>query len=723
MTPLERVRAALESAGSTKQGPADWTCPAHEDKRASLSVKEGREGRVLLRCHAGCTLEAILDALGLSKRDLFPQQQQGERGEIIATYDYTDEHGTLLYQVVRFHPKTFRQRRPDGHGGWTWKLAGTRRILYRLPQILEAVKAGQPVWLAEGEKDVHALERAGVVATCNPMGAGKWRHQYTQALAGGRVMIVADADQAGRDHAAYIAGELTRAGATVQVVEAAKGKDAADHLGAGLSLDDFQPADLPPHDPTKAPTVADLIDVLASYQHLDDPGHVWFSLAVAISGFAELDPFMGDPLWGMLVGPSSSGKTETARALGNLAGHVDDLTASALMSWTKGKNPRPTGVLYRIGDRGVVTIGDFSTVLAMSNKGGRDLLFALLRRAYDGHVTRDLGTAPEQLRWHGRLTILACCTPIIDEYATHADSLGPRWLYYRLAAREAAGKRAMGQAARIPAAEGRTRAAELAERLVAQAVDRAREVAVSEQLHQVLVDIAIVCCYGRASVPRSGYGARDITGLASVEEPPRLVKQLHQLAHALLALGAGEQQALELCRRAALDSIPQARRRVLEELAEGGPLTVSDLARRLACDRKVARFALEELAGAGVLSWPDSYDDDGDGENRFASRTWALDGPEAPLFKRVLRGQPWDEKVVTDIRDIKKERAREAISSSIGPSSSQAPPASEGEFAWDWAAEPVGACVSCGNECFTRDSDGRPRHPLCPPPDPRRHQR
>ena len=102
----------------------------------------------------------------------------------------------------------------------------------------------------------------------------------------------------------------------------------------------------------------------------------------------------GDPLWGMLIGPSSSGKTEAIRALDGLAEPVDELTAPALLSWTHGKQPHPTGVLTRIGSRGLVTVGDFSTVLATSDRGGRDQLFALLRRVYDGQVTRDLGNAP-----------------------------------------------------------------------------------------------------------------------------------------------------------------------------------------------------------------------------------------------------------------------------------------------------------------------------------------
>jgi hypothetical protein len=645
MTPLERVISALEQAGSRRQGPAAWTCPAHDDRQASLSIKEGRDGRALLNCHAGCTLDDLLAALRLDKGDLFPERPA--KAEIVATYDYTDERGALLYQVVRYQPKQFKQRRPDGHGGWLWKLGDTRRVLYRLPKVLAAISAGREVWIAEGEKDVHALERAGVVATTGAMGAGKWREEYSRTLAEHRAIVVADADAHGRLHASQVARSLELAGCTVVLVEPAKGKDAADHLDAGLDLRDFVPIGTSPEGENQEPTVNDLIDVLGSYQHLDDTGHVWFALAVAVSGEAEVEPFLSDPLWGMLVGPSSSGKTETARALGNIAGYLDDVTAAALLSFTKGKNPKQTGVLERIGERGTVTIGDFSTVLAQSNRGAKDQLFSLLRRAYDGSVHRDVGNMKAQLRWRGRLTILACCTPIIDDYTSHADSLGPRWLYYRLKPRSIEGMRAMARAARIPASEGRGRAADLAEQLVNRAAVRAADVTIPDWAADAITELAIAACYGRAAVPRSSYGKREITAEATHEETARLTKQLRQLVHALLALGATPEQAVDLARRCALDSMPQTRRRALELFAEGIDLTASEVARELGCDRRVARFALEELAAAGVLEWPESYtaEDDGDEQNRWAPRTWRLEGSRRSLFTRILTGQPWEQKV------------------------------------------------------------------------------
>jgi 5S rRNA maturation endonuclease (ribonuclease M5) len=128
--------------------------------------------------------------------------------EIVATYDYTDESGNLLYQTCRYQPKDFRQRRPDGKGGWIWNLDGVRRVLYRLPEVLKA----QTVCVAEGEKDCDNLAELGFVATTNPMGAGKWRDEYSNTLRAKSVAVfgdVGDADAKGEKHTSEVIQSLT----------------------------------------------------------------------------------------------------------------------------------------------------------------------------------------------------------------------------------------------------------------------------------------------------------------------------------------------------------------------------------------------------------------------------------------------------------------------------------------------------------------------------------
>jgi putative DNA primase/helicase len=216
------LHLVLHRLGRVRKSGAGWSaqCPAHEDRNPSLSVSEGEDGRVLLTCHAGCELADIVHALGLSIKDLFASDAERQPANpVVATYDYVDEAGRRLFQVIRKADKQFVQRRPDGAGGWVWKLGDTRRVPYRLPKILEAVAAGIIVWCVEGEKDVHALERLGLVGTCNPGGAGKWLDSYSELLTGASVVVVADQDDAGRLHGHTVAASLTRHGVAVRLID------------------------------------------------------------------------------------------------------------------------------------------------------------------------------------------------------------------------------------------------------------------------------------------------------------------------------------------------------------------------------------------------------------------------------------------------------------------------------------------------------------------------
>jgi hypothetical protein len=272
----EELAARLPDARRTSNG---WEarCPAHEDRNASLGIAEGKDGRVLLNCHAGCTFPAIVAALGLKPADLFPAPavatgngafgwddpipigpgeanrraaalgKPRKRGRIVATYDYTDAAGKLLFQVVRFDPKDFRQRRPDPAkpGAWTWKLNGQARVLYRLPDVLKAKAEGRAVFLAEGEKDCDALAALGLCATCNPGGAGKWTAAYTETLTGAAVVILPDRDEPGRRHAALVLKAIAGKAESVRVVELPDRdghavKDAADWIGAGGTVEELR---------------------------------------------------------------------------------------------------------------------------------------------------------------------------------------------------------------------------------------------------------------------------------------------------------------------------------------------------------------------------------------------------------------------------------------------------------------------------------------------------
>jgi P4 family phage/plasmid primase-like protien len=250
---LEEVVARLGGARKNPDGSYMARCPCHDDHTPSLHVWTDKDGHVAWFCHAGCDHAEVGQALGIERRNGHGNPKWTPCGPAIDEYRYTDARGRHQYTVCRTADKQFPVWVPDptSKTGRRWKLGDTPRVLYRLPALIAAVTAHEPVFLVEGEKDVKALVRAGCVATCNMGGAGSatnnynWRSEYSEWLRGANVIIVADKDKPGRDHAAGVAASLRGVAAQVCIVEAREDKDAADHLAAGYGPDEFVRVDVP----------------------------------------------------------------------------------------------------------------------------------------------------------------------------------------------------------------------------------------------------------------------------------------------------------------------------------------------------------------------------------------------------------------------------------------------------------------------------------------------
>jgi putative DNA primase/helicase len=223
------------------EGPNGWRthCPAHGDENPSLSLNQGEGGKILWHCHAGCDQTEVSQAL--EDRELWPSRtanpgtysSRPPRGEMETVYSYLDAEGKLAYESCRFKlPKRFCFRRPDGQGGHTYDLEGVQLVLFNLPDVLQA----QMVFIAEGEKDCVNLKKAGLTASCNPMGAGKWRPEFNRYFEGKHVTILADNDNVGRKHANSVARQLHGIATSVKILELSglpeKG-DVSDWLEAG----------------------------------------------------------------------------------------------------------------------------------------------------------------------------------------------------------------------------------------------------------------------------------------------------------------------------------------------------------------------------------------------------------------------------------------------------------------------------------------------------------
>ena len=259
------VLGRLEDASHSGR---EWRarCPAHDDEKPSLNLRAGDRQPVVITCRAGCPPTDVLAAIGLTFADV--SHEHGDQppgagkwtpsGPAVAVYDYTDAKAGCCTRCSEPSARTSGSaapipRRKPGGGGNSATLAAS---LTGCPGCSPPPANRTPSRSSPRASATCRRSRPpGGIATCNPGGAGNWRDAYSKHLAGfAEVIIIADKDEAGRKHAAKVAASLTKAGVPkFRIVEAAEGKDAADHLAKGHGLHDFVTAAAPASESRRIP--------------------------------------------------------------------------------------------------------------------------------------------------------------------------------------------------------------------------------------------------------------------------------------------------------------------------------------------------------------------------------------------------------------------------------------------------------------------------------------
>ncbi|MFJ2631090.1 toprim domain-containing protein [Streptomyces sp. NPDC087422] len=252
--PIRYRGGTMRTRGRCHDGDADDT----------VAISRGDNGALVVFCHKCGGNADFLASIGWTEADLYdeplPEQDRRDRPaddtwipcqdrghKRVAQYLYRDEQGSLVHGVTRCSEKCFAQWRPDDttRSGRRWSLndkAGNRLVRtvpYLLPELLKAKADDRVIWIAEGEKDVHALMGRGLAATCNAAGSGRWTAEHAAYFEGADVTIVADRDAKGREHAEQVVATLLGLARSVYVVQAKSGKDAADHFAAGHNDTEF----------------------------------------------------------------------------------------------------------------------------------------------------------------------------------------------------------------------------------------------------------------------------------------------------------------------------------------------------------------------------------------------------------------------------------------------------------------------------------------------------
>jgi hypothetical protein len=289
---------------------------------------------------------------------------------IVATYDYRDETGDLLFQVCRFEPKDFRQRRPDpsAKDGWNWSVKGVRQVPYRLPEVLEVLSQGGSVFIVEGEKDADALWKRNIPATCNAGGAGKWPEGLADLFVQADVVILPDNDDAGRNHAAVVGASMRGVASSVRVLDLPglpqKGdvsdwlKDAANDVTAlwGLVESRAKPW-------TPAPPASRFGAVMWSSMDAVKARHDWL---------IEDMMFCGD--FGLSYGASQSGKSFLT---------LDASLAIARGIPFLGRQTMQGAVIYQAGEGGLGLLSRMKAYRTHHEMGRADVPFILLPSRVD----------------------------------------------------------------------------------------------------------------------------------------------------------------------------------------------------------------------------------------------------------------------------------------------------------------------------------------------------
>lgn len=622
--PVDRIRARLSRCTRVGNG---WKCqcPAHDDRENSLKLDRGDEGQALVYCHAGCETARVMAAIGYTLADLYPESAESisRNGKqpahrLIQTRRY--EMATALSGAVAFH---VREDYDDGKKSVWWEMPdGTRRLIgIKLTDFalygIDEVGDSNEVVIVEGEKARDAGQTLGVPFVGTVTGASATPCDASlHPLLGLTIYLWPDHDDPGRTHMERIAQRLLALGQPADKLRritwdrAPEHGDVADWVEAGGTAAVLRRTRLAEArlwfetGPTeRAYTLEEVVSVYRKWLYLpdDDEGPVYVALGVIAANLLD-----ADPVWLLIVGPSSGGKTEIINPLANLpfAHAAATLTEASLLSGTpKQQTARGSkgGLLREIGEFGVLVLKDFTSILSM-NRDARAALLAALREIFDGAWTRHVGAdGGKELSWKGKLGVIGACTAAIDTHHSVMAVMGERFLLYRMPAIDP-----HEQAMRALSNVGNEREmrAELsaAVRGLFSGINVDAEMpTLSDHDMTGIAMLASLVASARSAVERDSY-RREIELVIDTEGPARLAQTLRRLYAGMVAIGVPRETAWALVCKTGIDCIPKLRRSVLNVLMNVDRwLTTTEIATAAGYPTVTIRRALEDLAAHGVV--------------------------------------------------------------------------------------------------------------------------
>lgn len=360
-------------------------CPAHNDKNPSLSVTEGIDGRVLLHCHSGCQLEVICDSLKISITDLFPIRSypNSHIPSKYTEYTYVDEQNNPLYKKIRIEPgkngkaKDFYISSINSNGEWKKGFSRTsKRFLYKINDVLKAIREGKEIYLVEGEKDADRLFQEGLIAATMIEGAGaKIRPEYVKQLQNANIVLLYDEDKAGHSFRDSICRALVNHVKSLKVIKLpgldykeSHGLDISDWLNLGHTLQELK-------------QLVDKTDFFEMKDHNQQNPSSKGLLVITLEEFVKrnippremvLSPILPAQGLAMLYAKTGVGKT----FVGLMIAYAIS-TGGRVFIWTA---PKPRKVLYIDGEMPAALLQDRLKAIAkgMGNEIDNSSLFRII---------------------------------------------------------------------------------------------------------------------------------------------------------------------------------------------------------------------------------------------------------------------------------------------------------------------------------------------------------
>jgi hypothetical protein len=522
----------------------------------------------------------------------------------------------------------WRRRRADNQ---LFKGAGKKALTIKGGQAMlimpEALPPDIPLAMTESDTDAAAILAAGhraVLATPGGHPSSRCIAHAQKVAAGRTVVLFPDPDEVGDVWRRRLGGALLRVDCRVlfappidcDIDERLRRDPDPRRALARLISGSIPLTERAHHDPLPrnqvvildeapkeaqepAATVAEVLQVFQRWLYLPDEGSVYVPLGAVAANRME-----GDPVWLMIVGPPSGGKTESIIAIATLPDVRlgATLTEAALLSGTpKKQSVGKGGLLREIGTFGILVLKDFTSILSM-NRDQRGQLLAALREIFDGSWTRHVGAdGGRTLEWSGKLGLIAGCTAAIDSHHAVMSVMGERFLLYRLPTIDPAkqAERALANAGQV-----RVMRKELAVvvRQLFTGLDFSKELpSINEDETSRLVALSSLVASARSAVERDPY-RREIELIHDTEAPARLVQTLRRLYSGMLAIGLDRATAWPLVAKTGLDCIPKLRRSVFDALLVAPDWR--DTAAIAAATKHptiTTRRSLEDLSAHGVV--------------------------------------------------------------------------------------------------------------------------